>query len=169
MRLFLATLLSCAALTSQGQKEDAPGPTNTVFLEGLGQAIYWSANFEHTEYASERLAMHLRFGLSFWSENEAPNYIGLPITFSLSYGDIHRAEAGAGFLFFSYGGNGPFDTRMSETLMPTWHAGYRMQKEYGGLFLRAGLMVANIEGKLSFQDAKSAWAYNPYVSVGSTF
>ncbi len=171
MRLSVATLLLAMALNGMAQKQetDAPGPTNTVFLEGLGQAIFWSANYEHTEYASDRFAMHLRFGIGLWATETVSSYIALPITFSASYGDIHRAEVGAGFLFYNYGNSGPSATRVAETLFPTFHAGYRMQKEYGGLFLRAGLMIANVEDKLAFRDTREKWGYNPYVCVGTTF
>ena len=152
MRCIVATLLTARILACAAQETDVPEPTNTVFLEGLGQAIFWSANFEHTEYANESFAFHLRFGLGLWSTETVSSYIALPITFSLSYGD-----------------SGPQANRVSETLFPTWHAGYRMQKEYGGLFLRAGLMFANIEDKLTFREAKEKWGYNPYVCVGTTF
>lgn len=169
MRRAFAIALTARILTCAAQETEVPEPTNTVFLEGLGQAIFWSANFEHTEYANESFAFHLRFGLGLWSTETVSSYVALPITFSVSYGDIHRAEAGAGFLFYNYGDSGPQANRVSETLFPTWHAGYRMQKEYGGLFLRAGLMFANLEDKLTFREAKEKWGYNPYVCVGTTF
>lgn len=169
MRWSIATLLIARSLQGTAQEAEVPGPTNTVFLEGLGQAIYWSANFEHTEYASDLWAFHFRVGVGLWSTKATPSFLALPITLSFSFGDIHKAEAGAGFLYYSYGDSGPKAVRVSETLFPTLHAGYRMQKEYGGLFLRAGLMFANLENRLAFRDAKEKWGYNPDVSVGTTF
>lgn len=170
MRMLLSTLLCVAASPGLAQEEtDVPGPTNTVFFEGLGQAIYWSANFEHTEYAGERFGFHMRIGFGLWSTTTVSSYVALPMTFSLSYGDIHRAEAGAGFLFYNYGDSGPNTERTSGTLFPTFHAGYRLQKEYGGLFLRAGIMVAEVGDAPGFKAYPGAWGYNPYLCIGNTF
>ena len=169
MRKAVIALLLVAPLSMSAQDDDTPGPTNTVFFEAFGQAIFWSANFEHTEYGSERLAFHMRAGFGLWSTRAISSCFTLPLTFSLSYGDIHRAEAGAGFLFYNYGDSGPNTVRTSGTLFPTFHAGYRLQKEYGGLFLRAGLMVADYSGQFGLSERSVGWAYNPYLCVGSTF
>ena len=142
---------------------------NTVFIEFLGQGIFWSANFEHTEYAGERFGLHLRAGLGLWSTKSVSGLVSLPLTASISYGDIHRAEAGAGFVYYSYGNTGRNATRTSDSLFPTFHAGYRMQKEYGGLFLRGGLMVAEIGDAPGFGAPSGTWGFNPYLCVGSTF
>lgn len=166
----MGSLLCASVLTALAQEErDVPGPTNTLFLEGLGQAIFWSANFEHTEYAGERFGFHMRAGLGLWSTKSLSAFFALPLTFSLSYGDIHRAEAGAGFLFYSYGNVGPNVNRTTGTLFPTFHAGYRLQKEYGGLFLRGGLMVAQIGDASGFKADPGTWGFNPYISIGNTF
>lgn len=170
MRIPSAALFCLPAGLAFGQEEsDVPGPTNTLFFEALGQGIFWSANYEHTEYGSEHLAFHMRFGFGLWGTREISSFFSLPITFSASYGDIHRAEAGAGFLFYNYGDSGPGAVRTTGTLFPTFHAGYRMQKEYGGLFLRGGLMAAEIGDAPGFSAAPGTWGLNPYVCVGSTF
>lgn len=165
----MIALLLVAPVSLSAQDDDTPGPTNTVFFEAFGQAIFWSANFEHTEYGSERLAFHMRAGFGLWSTRTVSSCFTLPLTFSLSYGDIHRAEAGAGFLFYNYGYSGPTTERTTGTLFPTLHAGYRLQKEYGGLFLRAGIMVAEVGDAPGFSAAPGTWGFNPYIGVGSTF
>ncbi len=166
--VFALFLLPSLSLSAQDE-DNTPGPTNTVFLEGLGQAIFWSANFEHTEYAGERFGFHMRIGFGLWSTTTVSSYVALPMTFSLSYGDIHRAEAGAGFLFYNYGDSGPRTERTSGTLFPTFHAGYRLQKEYGGLFLRVGVMVAEVGDAPGFKAYPGTWGYNPYLCIGNTF
>lgn len=164
--------LLCAILGTWafGQDEpDVPGPTNTVFLEVLGQGIFWSANVEHTEYAGERFGFHMRIGAGLWSTKNANAFVSLPLTFSISYGDIHRAEGGLGFTFYTYGQSGPNASRTSGTLFPTFHAGYRMQKEYGGLFLRGGVMAAKVGDTPGFNLEPGNWGFNPYICVGNTF
>ena len=170
MRIAASILFCATAMLASAQEEhDVPGPTNTLFLEGLGQAIYWSANFEHTEYAGERWGFHMRAGVGLWSTKKTSAFFGLPLTFSLSYGDIHRAEVGAGFLYYSYGNVGANAARTTGTLFPTFHAGYRLQKEYGGLFLRAGVMVTEIGDAPGFDAEPGTWGFNPYLCIGNTF
>lgn len=165
----MALLCSWGALAFGQEEGEIPGPTNTLFFEALGQGIFWSANYEHTEYGSEHLAFHMRVGFGIWSTSTISSFFSLPITFSASYGDIHRAELGAGFLFYNYSESWAVDGRVSGTLFPTLHAGYRMQKEYGGLFLRAGMMVAQVGDAPGFSADPDDWGFNPYICVGSTF
>ena len=170
MRSTTALLFCCARLLAVGQEQRAvPRPTNTFFLEGLGQAIYWSANFEHTEYASARWALHIRAGLGVFSTRTVPSYLGVPLTLSGSYGSTHRAEFGAGFLFYSFGHTGRDVQRVTGSLFPTFHAGYRYQKELGGLFLRGGIMFAEVGDAPGFDAEPGQWGFNPYVCVGTTF
>lgn len=159
-------LCACSAvLTSAASaQEDTPSAQNAVFLEGLGQGIYWSANYEGTQYASRAVAFHMRVGLGAWSTDELSGFFTVPGTFSISAGGDHRVEAGGGFTFYSFtsGRAG----RTSEILFPTIHGGYRYQRADGGLLLRLGVMFANVEDKAGFRYDAEGWAFNPHISVG---
>jgi hypothetical protein len=170
MRWTSSAVLWSLPLWAIGQKQvETPEPTTTFFVEGWGQAIFWSANIEYTDYASSHLAVHMRAGLSFWPSKSTPGYFGFPITLSTSFGGTHRAEVGAGFLYYTYGRVGPFAGNISGTLLPTFHAGYRSQHTTGGFFFRAGVMVADIGDALGFDAEHGTWGFNPYLCIGHTF
>ena len=169
--LLLPALL-CSEVNAQDTSDvlvDAvPESQATLFVEALGSGVYWSLNYEYTYYERRSLAFHARLGACIWRIPKSGSFYSFPVHLGLSVGKNHRAEASVGMTPFIIS-TGNSSGGGVAALFPVLYAGYRLQQANGGLFLRAGALVTPVAAIDAFDDANGKWAWNPGVSIGTSF
>ncbi len=164
-------LLRCEANAQDGSEvlvDAVPESQATLFVEALGSGVYWSLNYEYTYYESRSFAFHARLGACIWRIPKLGSFYSLPVHLGLSVGKNHRAEASVGMTPFTVSTEKSGDGGV-KALFPVLYAGYRLQQANGGLFLRAGALVTPVADIDAFDDANGKWAWNPGVSIGTSF
>lgn len=173
-----ALVAGCIALHSMGQ-EAAPREhfihNTTVFVEAWGEGIYNSLNIEKTMTTASLVNYHMHLGFGYWQPPLDPvpvNFYALPVDAAISYGRTVKVELSLGATPFWFSANK--DDLVSSVIAPTFGLHLRMQPLEGGLFLRAGALIApmsglnDIPGNEGYVE-KGTWAWNPGVAVGYTF
>ena len=131
--------------------------TNTVFLEGGGNGILWSINYDRM--IAEKISVRVGYGAI---TDETTDEIGLitetitvsPVPIIANYmlgSGNHKLEIGAGILYIMVDGNidfGGIDLSASGSITATTGVlGYRYQRDTGGFFFRLALAPIMIEGE----------------------
>ena len=159
-RIIQMTMLLSVCLLSmnaQGQAPEAPEPKkNSIYLEGLGNGIFYSLNYDHLFSMKKHpmLGVGIRIGISYGTYEY---FIGssalttLPAEAYFSYGRKNCLELGAGFTTI-FEGKYPYG-------LPTVRLGYRYRAP-GGFMLGAGVT--------GFIEAYGMYLI-PQLSVGFSF
>ncbi len=142
----LKTLLSIslsivitASCFSQGEKtlHEKLAKKNAVYLEILGQGLFYSVNYDRILIKGERLAVAGRIGLSYYPVTNffEAHTVAIPIEFNLL--------VGKGLTYFEFGLAGTYmqgldKPSFSKSLFASLRLGYRYQKDNGGLLFRIG-------------------------------
>ena len=122
---------------------------NTIYMEGMGSAILYSANYERL--LTDKLSVRLGFSsLPFESveTNETVTFTIIPIIGNYLIGSgNHKLVASGGVLQVSASADaaeGEYDLDLG--MIPTAGVGYRYQRAAGGFFFNASVGITPIPG-----------------------
>lgn len=169
-RSFLLPLAFSAAIPAASQTGGRTVHEVTVFAEAWGEGVFNSLNLEKTFTTPSLVSYHLRMGFGYWRKADVNCYT-LPVDMALSVGRSVKLEVSLGATPFALAAD---QALASSTLAPTFGLHLRFQGPKGGLFLRAGALIAPMSGlrKLPGGDdlpEADDWGWNPGVGLGFTF
>jgi len=159
-RIIQMTMLLCVCLLSmnaQSQAPEAPEPKkNSFYLEGLGNGIIYSLNYDHLFSMKKhpKLGVGVRIGISYGNYQSlfgSSALTTLPAVAYFSYGKKNCLELGPGYTSIFEG--------KYHVGVPTVRLGYRYRSP-GGFMLGAGVT--------GFIEPNGMWLI-PQLSVGFTF
>ena len=170
---FAASLpLLIASLASSAQETTPPEHfihNTTVFAEAWGEGVFNSLNIEKTMTTPSLVSYHFRLGFGYWKPGA--NFYALPVDVALSYGRVMKVELSIGATPYAFSTK---DAMVSGALAPTFGLHLRFQDPNGGVFLRAGALIApmtslnDIPGNEDYRE-KGTWGWNPGLGLGVTF
>jgi hypothetical protein len=170
-----AAFLFCLAAGSQGIAQEAGKPEHyihntTVFVEAWGEGVFNSLNIEKTMPISGMVDIHMRLGFGYWRPEA--DFYAVPVDVGVSYGGLARLEFSVGATPYALSAH--HGDMASGALAPTIGFHLRIQQPHGGVFFRAGAIVAplgsldDIPGNEDLVK-KGTWEWNPGVALGFTF
>ncbi len=142
LKIVLSISLSifiAASCLSQGEKplQEKLSKKNAVYLELLGQGLFYSVNYDRILLVGNKLALSGRVGLSYYPITSFfdAHTIAIPIEFNLLVGN--------GLTYFEFGLGGTYmqgldKPNFSKSFFASLRLGYRYQKDEGGLMFRIG-------------------------------
>jgi hypothetical protein len=150
---------------------ERPIHNTTVFVEAWGEGVYNSLNIEKTIANPTVVCYHLRMGFGLWAPGAGVNFYALPVDVAISFGNELKGELSIGATPFWLANAG---VRTSGALAPTFGAHLRYMHPNGGLFVRAGALIAplyNLNDIPGNEDhwQKGTWGWNPGIALGTTF
>ena len=181
---YVFLLLSFLSLTNSKllAQPDSSIAKNTIFIEGLGNGIIGSVNYDRLFFIKKQ-KFSWRIGLLYLPLNIQPIY-SVPIELNLIKGKKHNIEFGLGFTYgyafnsstilIPQGSNFTTKEEYSESIYSNLKViGYRFHNPSGGLFIKASglLLLKIIELNKNYVQQKQEFIFGPYigVSLGYTF
>jgi len=160
---------------------------NSIYIEALGNAVFYSINYDRTFKVSEHLNLIPRVGfmyfpLTSFKSNRDYSDVSIPLELNLTWhknpATKNFPELGLGLNFIGMidgysldesGSKENISTRFGR--VTTLRAGFRHQKREGGLMYRAGLLTPITQDKFSENKVGDDIFYRLYIgfSVGYTF
>jgi hypothetical protein len=138
----LCQFFCCCSLKSQEVHQSISGfesiRKNSIYLEILGNAAYYSVNYDRIVPLKDKKALFLRFGGNALSESDSSDKICLGLLIEpgiLMGGPTSFFETGIGYTYF---------TRFTDQLY-TFTAGYRYQGAKGFVFRATPMYIMNTE------------------------
>ena len=173
--LIMAFAIGSSVLAQEAEHVQHYKRDLTVFVEAWGEGIYNSVNIEKTMTTPSKISYHVRLGFGYWRIHKNPksaNFYAMPVDAAISYGRIVKIELSLGATPFWFSANE--DELVSSVIAPNFGLHMRVQQPDGGLFLRAGALVAPLAGLNDIPGnddylMKGTWGWNPGVAVGFTF
>ena len=153
---------------------------NAAYVEGGGNALYYSINYDRVIPLSQNLSIAPRVGFAFlpWIENSSRNFgsIRIPTELNVLWSkdrlSSNFVEVGIGMSFIqlrqnvTYLETGATGNRNTLGKVTLARLGYRYQKPEGGLMFRAGVLVPVAEDKYSRQRFGDDIFYRVWAGIG---
>lgn len=151
---------------------------NTVFVEGLGNGIIGSVNYDRL-ILTDKNKFSFRMGFVYLPINHVSSY-AFPIEFNFLKGKKNHLEFGAG-ITYAHGFNTDVNDNpysgltviISKAIYANAHIGYRFQKETGGVFAKVSGLIfyKSLELNKNYVQRKNEFIFGPYIglSLGYTF
>jgi hypothetical protein len=139
-------------------------------VEAWGEGVFNSLNIEKTMPISGMVDIHMRLGFGYWRPEA--DFYAVPVDVGVSYGGLARLEFSVGATPYAFSAH--HGDMASGALAPTIGFHLRIQQPHGGVFFRAGAIVAplgsldDIPGNEDLVK-KGTWGWNPGVALGFTF
>jgi hypothetical protein len=130
---------------------------NTIFAEAGGNAIWYSVNYDRILFRNKH-KISLRVGASFLRDDDSessPRYF-IPVELNFMKGKKNHIEYGFGFMFNHNPSKSKTVNYYVITLKPL---GYRLQKEDGGFFFKANLLILVIAAKTETFHSPNYYGY----------
>ena len=124
-------------------QKDSLMARNTIFIEGLGNGLMYSINFDRHIYKRDNFKISIRGGAAYIPLSDLPVW-SFPVATNFIFGDKHHLEFGCG-LTYVYGLNSTYDSNSKLLISSSIYLaikliGYRFQINKGGLFFSIGLI-----------------------------
>ncbi|WP_316827860.1 hypothetical protein [Pedobacter miscanthi] len=178
-KYYLSIILLATFLASVAQTK-----SNNIYLEGLGNAVVYSINYDRLFHISNELTIAPRVGFEYIPRRDVDAYgrYTFPTEINFLYNknknNPNHIEAGAGLTFFSLFDNYQYSVtneivgkNYKLAKISTLRLGFRHQKNEGGLMYRAGILVRLTQDDFSRSRVGGDLFYRiwPGFSIGYTF
>jgi len=175
---YLSLILLTLSLATAAQTK------NNIYLEGLGNAVVYSINYDRLFHISNELTIAPRVGFEYIPRREIDAYgkYTFPTEINFLYNknknNPNHIETGVGLTFFSLFDNYQYDItneiigkKYKLAKISTLRLGFRHQKPEGGLMYRAGILVRLTQDDFSKSRVGDDLFYRlwPGISIGYTF
>lgn len=177
--LFTFLILKNGNLLAQSDSSIAK---NTLFVEGFGNGIYGSINYDRIFFIKNH-KFSSRYGFMFvpipvsGKNSKFPHHYTIPVEFNYLKGQKNHLEFGLGLTYTyavftntTYQGKKEISKAIYAILKPI---GYRLQKSSGGLFAKVNglLVIKTIELNKNYVLSRNEARFAPFIgfSIGYTF